>query len=323
MDPKLLYQLAEVIELGSMSRAAVELNVTQPTLTRNIRIIEEHIGAPVLHRGRHGVTPTEIGDRLYIHGQRIRQSLQEADSTLLEWRADLEGEVKVGFGLLIAATLMPKFFCRLDTQQLNYAIRSCTLADKSMAKEMEQGVLDIAISRARHYEHTDNLMYETIMRDELCVVAGSRSPLLKIEGPIEPSLLLDQPWIAFGSPTFKRGPHHAAMKALGLEGVVPKIAYSGDSMMPVVMLGCSDSLAVLPKKMARSIYAENSAKPLEIAAELPEVDAKMFLSTITADRPSVQDLSNRIREFFKAFDENQTVAEETNSALSKIVTDIC
>ena len=64
MNPKYLAQLATIVELGSVTKAAQKLNTTQPTLSRTIKLIEDRVGAPILRRGRHGVTATEIGFRL-------------------------------------------------------------------------------------------------------------------------------------------------------------------------------------------------------------------------------------------------------------------
>lgn len=68
MEPHHLRQLAEIIDLGSLSLAAKSLNVSQPTLSRNVKSLETLIGAPVLQRGRYGVTPTHIGETLAREG---------------------------------------------------------------------------------------------------------------------------------------------------------------------------------------------------------------------------------------------------------------
>ena len=48
MDPRLLTQLAIIVELGSVTKAARKLNVTQPTLSR--LIMEDRVGGPLLRR---------------------------------------------------------------------------------------------------------------------------------------------------------------------------------------------------------------------------------------------------------------------------------
>jgi DNA-binding transcriptional LysR family regulator len=90
-EPRYLRQLAEIIDLGSLSLAAKSLNVSQPTLSRNIKSLEALIGAPVLRRGRYGVTPTHIGAALGREGRAIREALRQAELDLGRWKGGLDG----------------------------------------------------------------------------------------------------------------------------------------------------------------------------------------------------------------------------------------
>ena len=101
MEPRYLRQLAEIIDLGSLSLAAKSLNVTQPTLSRNIKSLEALIGAPVLQRGRYGVTPTAIGAALAREGRSIRDALRQADLDLGHWKGGLAGRLKIGVGTML------------------------------------------------------------------------------------------------------------------------------------------------------------------------------------------------------------------------------
>lgn len=57
----LLLAFDAVVRHGSFSRAAAELNVQQPAVSRRVAELERELGVQVLVRGRHGVTPTEAG----------------------------------------------------------------------------------------------------------------------------------------------------------------------------------------------------------------------------------------------------------------------
>ena len=46
LDPRLLYQLHVILDSGSLSAAADFLSVSQPTLSRNVSLLEAHIGRP-------------------------------------------------------------------------------------------------------------------------------------------------------------------------------------------------------------------------------------------------------------------------------------
>ena len=86
MDPRLLTQLAIIVELGSVTKAARKLNVTQPTLSRSIKIMEDRVGGPLLRRERFGVSPTEIGRRLAEEGRRILHRTETAQTMINEWK---------------------------------------------------------------------------------------------------------------------------------------------------------------------------------------------------------------------------------------------
>ena len=106
MDPKHLIQLAIVAELGSVTKAARKLNITQPTLSRTIKVIEDRVGGAVLRRGRHGVTTTDIGQRLAEEGRHIMRRTHEAESAVQEWKEGMSGTLRIGVGPMLAVTIM-------------------------------------------------------------------------------------------------------------------------------------------------------------------------------------------------------------------------
>ena len=54
-----------VVETGSFSKAAEDLGIAQPTATKAVAVIEERLGARLLHRSTRGITPTEVGALFY------------------------------------------------------------------------------------------------------------------------------------------------------------------------------------------------------------------------------------------------------------------
>lgn len=70
-----LRAFVDVLELGSMSAAARRLGLSQPAVTKLIRNLEAHVGAPLLERGPTGARPTD-------HGRRLRERLGDTLSTI-------------------------------------------------------------------------------------------------------------------------------------------------------------------------------------------------------------------------------------------------
>ena len=69
MDLRQLEYFVAVIDSGSFSRAAVVLNLTQPSLSRQIALLEAELGQRLLVRTGHGTTPTEAGEALLVHAR--------------------------------------------------------------------------------------------------------------------------------------------------------------------------------------------------------------------------------------------------------------
>ena len=64
MDIKQLRHFVSVVDRGSMSKAAEDVHLTQPALTRSIKNLEASLQAELLERRTRGVVPTEAGHNL-------------------------------------------------------------------------------------------------------------------------------------------------------------------------------------------------------------------------------------------------------------------
>src|SRR5512134_2311490 len=78
MDRVTAMQLfVRAVESGSFSRAAVDLNLTQPTVTKQVAALEAQLGARLLNRNTRGISPTEVGRLYYDKCKVILQQLDE------------------------------------------------------------------------------------------------------------------------------------------------------------------------------------------------------------------------------------------------------
>ncbi|MGJ4902469.1 LysR family transcriptional regulator [Bradyrhizobium sp. HKCCYLS2058] len=106
-----------VVETGSFSAAARQLNVGQPAVSKTIAQLEDRLQVSLLIRSTHGLSPTEAGQRFY---ERAKAAIQEADEAELAARgagAGLSGCLRVSaattFARLHIVPLLPRF---LDEQ---------------------------------------------------------------------------------------------------------------------------------------------------------------------------------------------------------------
>ncbi|MFZ9440589.1 MAG: LysR family transcriptional regulator, partial [Hylemonella sp.] len=82
MDLKQLEYFVRVAELGSFTRASGVLNIAQPALSRQVRLLEVELRQALLQRNGRGVTTTEAGRLLLEHGRGILHQVARAHEDL-------------------------------------------------------------------------------------------------------------------------------------------------------------------------------------------------------------------------------------------------
>src|SRR6266545_1723391 len=122
--------LAERLHFGEAARL---LNLSQPALSKQIRQLEDEIGAPLFDRGRHGARLTEVGS---LFADEARRLLRQAEVALEQGRRAARGEVgrlAVGFGFS-TVTLVPRVISKF---RLRYPGVEIELRDMSTPEQID------------------------------------------------------------------------------------------------------------------------------------------------------------------------------------------
>lgn len=145
MDVRVLEYFLRVVELGSINRAAQELGLSQPSLSRWLSLLEHDIGSPLLIRTRKGVHPTDAGQHLAERAQPILRQLDllrdEVGKTAVSQVAlampfSMRNPVTVPFIETLAADA-PHINLRLH-EGMSHTIRGL----------IEEGLVDVAVMAA-------------------------------------------------------------------------------------------------------------------------------------------------------------------------------
>ncbi len=95
---KVLLQFLAVAEEGSISKAAELLRVTQPTLTFNLKKLEQNLGVELFERSSRGVVLTRYGETLYEHASIMRRLHHNAIDVIERQRLQHEDRLSIGSG---------------------------------------------------------------------------------------------------------------------------------------------------------------------------------------------------------------------------------
>ena len=134
---------------GSMTQAADELGVAQPSLSEQIRKLEQQLGVVLFTRGKQGLRLTEAGKRLLPYAQRVATDYMEAMESVSGIRDLQEGTVSFGMfnsGFVVLGGLITDFRTRYP--KINVRVvgsNSAPLADAVRAGRLEAAVVALPI----------------------------------------------------------------------------------------------------------------------------------------------------------------------------------
>lgn len=145
MDLKQLEYFVRVAELGSFTRAAVALDVAQPALSRQVRLLEVELRQNLLTRNGRGATPTEAGKLLLEHGRGILHQVERAREELGRVRGALAGRVAIGLPPSVAKVLTVPLTREFRKQMPQASLSISEGLSVAMLESLMTGRLDIAL----------------------------------------------------------------------------------------------------------------------------------------------------------------------------------
>ncbi|WP_204114616.1 LysR family transcriptional regulator [Shimia biformata] len=98
--------LVAAVETGSLTRAAKVRRISQPALSQQITALEAHYNAPLLRRGRNGVTPTQAGTVVLTHARSMLATHHRMLDDLAALADEVKGPLRVTMNVGLAQTMM-------------------------------------------------------------------------------------------------------------------------------------------------------------------------------------------------------------------------
>lgn len=107
MDIRRLDLFCKVVELKSFTRAAEVMNLSQPSVSEHIRLLEEAVGERLLDRLGREVVSTPAGRRFYPYARRIVQLQDEGMQAMTQFRGELSGQLTIGASTIPGTYILP------------------------------------------------------------------------------------------------------------------------------------------------------------------------------------------------------------------------
>jgi len=168
MDLRRLEILAKVAELGSFSRAAEALGLTQPTVSEHVRALEDELGVQLLDRLGRGATPTPAGQLLLGYARRLLALARETRQALDRFQGRMSGELVVGGSTIPGEYVLPGLIGQFKSKYPDISIALLIGDTRQVSEWVETGRVEVAVVGARPAPRA--LEARELMSDELIVV---------------------------------------------------------------------------------------------------------------------------------------------------------
>src|SRR5437879_11792425 len=174
MDLHRLEVFAKVAELGSFSRAAEALFLTQPTVSEHVRALEEELGLSRLDRMGRGATPTPAGQLLLGYARRILALSREARQAIEQFQGRMSGQLTVGGSTIPGEYILPALIGQFKAKFPDISISLLIGDSRQVTTWVEDGRAEVGVVGARPGPRT--LLARELIPDELVVVLPADHP---------------------------------------------------------------------------------------------------------------------------------------------------
>lgn len=281
MDLKQLEYFVRVAEMGSFTRAAQALDIAQPALSRQVRLLEVELRQNLLVRNGRGALPTDAGRLLLEHARGILHQVERAREELGRVGGALAGRVAIGLPPSLSRALSVPVVRAVRAQLPQASVSISEGLSTTMQEWLTTGRLDIAVLYNAQPDPAIELT--PLLEEDLFLVlpVSGSSATLQPAGPVTLQAVAQQALVIPSRPNALRMFVEAEMANVGLR---PQIALEIDGVAAILDLVADGAGAALLSRNAVASAQRPEAFQLH-PIEHPPLRARLSMA-MSAQRPS-------------------------------------
>lgn len=259
-DERQLRAFLAIAETGSLGRAARVANLTQPSLSRLVKGMEERLAHPLFDRGGKGMALTAAGELLATHARHIVSEMQATRDELDALRGLKRGVVRIGAVAAVMRTLVAQTVCTLLAQAPGLQVELVEAVDDELLDALVTRRVDLVVA-ASALDHAEVMQIGPgAYRDRFAVFAASGHPL-----PAAPGLngVLDHGWVMPSRSFTPRTTFERIVRAHGHTS--PRVAVETASVETMIAVAASGNLLCwLPEPLLAAHVASGTMRQIDV-----------------------------------------------------------
>jgi DNA-binding transcriptional LysR family regulator len=273
MENRHMRYFLAVADLGSLTKAAEYLDVSQPALTQVINKLERDLGVQLLVRSRAGADLTAAGLAIIDD---MRESLARADAAALRAKAvaaGLAGRLTIGFVTLATHTVLPRALHAFRAKRPGVEIVLREMGNLSQAQALAHGIIDIALLHTP-VSLTGRMREKVVSREPMVAVVPAGSSIgsdgrVSLAEIARAGLI----WFPERNLPFLRMRILAAMRRAGGEGRVVQEVERSTTALACVAAGLG--VCLLPASVRHFLHQDVRVLDISDGEDLPRFEIRM------------------------------------------------
>lgn len=256
-----LHSFVKVVETGTFSAAAEQLNVTQPAISHHIRELEKRLGVMLVERVGKRATPTAAGVELLDFARRIDEATEIALERMAVHATGTLGRVRIGTGATACIYILPPILRQLRKRFPELEISVSTGNTDAILKALEDNSLDVGFvtlpAQGRSFAVTP------ILTDPFLAVSADAGDL---PATATPAAMARLPLILYEAGGQTR---QIVDRWFARAGVTPKPVMDLGSVEAIKeLVGAGLGCAVLPRSAISRLQAPDALATMPLAPKL-------------------------------------------------------
>jgi LysR family transcriptional regulator, hca operon transcriptional activator len=266
MELRHLRYFVAVAEEGSVTLAAQKrLHTAQPSLSRQIRALEEEVGTPLMTRGVRGVALTAAGQAFLEHAKLILAQTQVATAAARKAASPPKPSLAVGVLVGHETDWLPRSTGLLRNELFSAEIKVSSGFSTTLANDLQCGALDVAF--LRHEPDTD-LAFKLVETEPLVAILPSDHPLAS-KRAVHPRDFVGEVFIGISEiPRVLRAAVNGYLRCCRVE-IVPHLEIDNFAMA-ISLVASTRGVALLPASINDVLPWSVVSRPL--SGEQPTID---------------------------------------------------
>lgn len=252
MDFQKMKYFIEVVENGSISKAAQSLHMTQPPLSMAMRKLEKELGVELFERQGRVLRLTGTGQIFYERSKELIIASEEIAEEIKKYHYGKKGKIRIGCSSIVNFLLIPRVMEKIYTEKLDFVIEVTEGNASFILDSLRKNELDIGIVRSVFKEK--DIMIKQLYTEPLMLALPPQHDLLKKETSICMGDLKDEKFL-MQSTTYGYNVSELIIQECDEFGFYPDIVYWGTETLPMLnMVNKGLGVAIMPKSFSKLEY---------------------------------------------------------------------